>query len=108
MGSIILAGVILKLGGYGIIFFGCLCGWSLVRRRIQVFSLLGGGLVGMLCLRQMDIKVLIAYSSVRHIRIVIRGLIRKTRFGLKGGIIIIIAHGVVSTGLFIRANLIYK
>ena len=106
-GSMVLAGVILKLGGYGMIFFRGRYGGEILLF-IQIFRLLGGAYVGVLCLRQMDIKVLIAYSSIRHMGMVIRGLVGQRSFGYKGGLVIIIAHGLVSSGLFMRANFLYK
>jgi NADH-ubiquinone oxidoreductase chain 4 len=76
-GSIILAGVLLKLGGYGLIRvfpFLLLIGLTYNFVFISV-SLLGGFLISLVCLRQIDIKALIAYSSVAHIGIVLRGLL---------------------------------
>lgn len=109
-GSIILAGVILKLGGYGIIrlFF-------LFSRIIKIYgyifisiSLIGGVLISLICLRQTDIKSLIAYSSVSHIGLVIRGLITLNYWGFAGSFFIIIAHGLCSSGLFCLANISYE
>jgi len=76
-GSIILAGVILKLGGYGImrviVIFSHI--FNRFNYIIISISLLGGVIVSLICLRQNDIKSLIAYSSVAHIGLVLGGLI---------------------------------
>jgi NADH-ubiquinone oxidoreductase chain 4 len=62
----------------------------------------------LICLRQIDIKALIAYSSVAHIGIVLAGLITLTRWGLNGSFTLIIAHGLCSSGLFCLANINYE
>jgi NADH-ubiquinone oxidoreductase chain 4 len=76
----ILAGVLLKLGGYGLIrVFPFLLLIGLNYNFIFVsISLIGGFLIRLVCLRQIDIKALIAYSSVAHIGIVLRGLLTIT------------------------------
>lgn len=75
-GSIILAGIILKLGGYG--FFRLIPLYLSVVKFIRIYfvsiSLVGGLIVSLICLRQRDIKSLIAYSSVSHIGIVLGGI----------------------------------
>jgi NADH-ubiquinone oxidoreductase chain 4 len=68
----------------------------------------GGVLISLICLRQIDIKALIAYSSVAHIGIALRGLLTITYWGLRGAYTLIIAHGLCSSGLFCLANMSYE
>lgn len=109
-GSIILAGVLLKLGGYGLIrvikfFSGPFIQFNLFWISV---SLLGMVLVGLVCLSQFDIKSLIAYSSVGHIGLVICGIFTLNYWGFYGSLSIIIAHGLCSSGLFSLANMVYE
>jgi NADH-ubiquinone oxidoreductase chain 4 len=109
-GSMILAGVLLKLGGYGLIrVFSIVLNLSI---KLNVFwiilSLTGGVLVSLICLRQIDLKALVAYSSVAHISLVIGGLIVLIRWGWGFSYTLIIAHGLCSSGLFFLVNLFYE
>ncbi len=109
-GSIILAGIILKLGGYGllrVIIF--LQEVNLKLNYIWIIIRLVGGLfIRIKCFCQVDIKSLIAYSSVAHIRIVIGGIIVINYWGFIGSYILIISHGLCSSGIFCLANINYE
>jgi NADH-ubiquinone oxidoreductase chain 4 len=78
-GSIILAGVLLKLGGYGILRLVSITGVNVVICQIFSLTLIGGGILSIFCLVQRDIKVVIAYSSVVHMALVIIGALSLTK-----------------------------
>nr|AGN71085.1 NADH dehydrogenase subunit 4 [Espadarana prosoblepon] len=109
-GSMILAGTLLKLGGYGILRISALTSDSLLQAAspLIIFSMFGVLLSAILCSRQTDMKSLIAFSSVSHMGLVIAASLIKTEWGIAGAMILMISHGLVSSALFCLANTSYE
>lgn len=109
-GSIILAAVLLKLGGYGLIRIMPLLESISEYLTFPFVSLAlwGIAITSLNCLRQTDLKSLIAYSSVSHMGLVVAAIFIQTPWSLAGALILIIAHGLTSSALFCLANTVYE
>nr|YP_001481154.1 NADH dehydrogenase subunit 4 [Phallusia fumigata]CAL24364.1 NADH dehydrogenase subunit 4 [Phallusia fumigata] len=112
-GSMVLAGVMLKMGGYGVVRLNQVgvvsfnSGWG---GGMVVLSL---GLVGfiissVICLRLVDYKVIVAFSSVGHMSAAVVGLVAGVGWGFLGGLYVFVGHGIISPLLFYVGGLLYS
>jgi NADH-quinone oxidoreductase subunit M len=109
-GSVILAGVLLKMGGYGFIRFSLPMFPDASAQFVPLVFVLSGIAVvvtSLIALVQHDMKKLIAYSSVAHMAFVTFGLFALNRQGIEGALIVMLSHGLVSGALFLCVGVIY-
>ena len=109
-GSVILAGVLLKMGGYGFIRFSLPMFPEASAQLVWIvfgLSMIAVVYTSLVALVQHDMKKLIAYSSVAHMAFVTIGLFTFNRQGIEGAIIVMLAHGLVSAALFLCVGVIY-
>ena len=109
--SVILAGILLKIGGYGIIKLVMPLFPDLFQKYafiIGLFGVISMVYAGMAALAQKDLKKLIAYSSISHMGFVMLGAASLSREGLNGAIFQMVSHGLISSLLFLLAGVIYE
>lgn len=109
-GSVILAGVLLKMGGYGFVRFSLPMFPEASAQLIWIIfglSMVAVVYTSLVALVQQDMKKLIAYSSVAHMAFVTIGLFAFNRQGIEGGLIVMLAHGLVSGALFLCVGVVY-
>ena len=109
-GSVILAGVLLKMGGYGFIRFSLPMFPEASAQLVWIvfgLSMIAVVVTSLIALVQNDMKKLIAYSSVAHMAFVTIGLFAFNRQGIEGSLLVMLSHGLVSGALFLCVGIIY-
>ena len=110
IGSVILASLLLKLGGYGLLRFTLPMfplGTEYFIFVVYILGTLSVIYASLTTLRQNDLKKIIAYSSVAHMNLIVLGLFSQTFHGIDGAIYLMIGHGVVSSALFFCVGILY-
>nr|YP_009728667.1 NADH dehydrogenase subunit 4 [Asobara japonica]QHR84923.1 NADH dehydrogenase subunit 4 [Asobara japonica] len=109
-GSMVLAGIMLKLGSYGLyrsmmIFPNMMTSMNIY---MIIISLIGSLISSLICMNQNDLKVIVAYSSIVHMSMLLSSMFTLYKMSFKGSLLMMIAHGLCSSGMFFLVNLNYE
>jgi NADH-quinone oxidoreductase subunit M len=110
-GSVILAAVLLKIGAYGLIRFNLSLFPAASRyfaNMVEILALIGIVYGAVVALMQTDLKRLIAYSSVSHLGFVVLGIFAFTSYGITGGVLQMVNHGLSTGALFLLVGMLYE
>jgi len=110
-GSVLLAGILLKMGTYGLLRFSLPMfpeATVYFQPLVYVISLISIIYSACTTIRQIDLKKIIAYSSVGHMNFVTLGILSNNLYGIEGSIFLMLSHGLVSSALFLCVGLLYE
>nr|AHA52520.1 NADH dehydrogenase subunit 4 [Eumacrocentrus sp. QL-2013] len=109
-GSMILAGIMLKLGSYGMFRLMPIFPLMFLNLNylILMISIMGGIYASLICMNQIDLKVIVAYSSIVHMSILMSSMMTLFNWGYSGSFMMMIAHGLCSSAMFCLVNINYE
>nr|AHA52579.1 NADH dehydrogenase subunit 4 [Triraphis sp. QL-2013] len=109
-GSMILAGVMLKLGSYGLYRFMFIVPnlFMMYSMNTTILAIIGSLISSLICLNQTDLKIMVAYSSIVHMSILLASMLTMTKMSIMGSLWMMIAHGLCSAGMFFLVNCNYE
>nr|YP_010758767.1 NADH dehydrogenase subunit 4 [Binodoxys acalephae]WEX30812.1 NADH dehydrogenase subunit 4 [Binodoxys acalephae] len=109
-GSMILAGIMLKLGSYGIYRLMIMFPKLFMKFNIIIMSItmMGSIYASLICLTQTDMKIIVAYSSIVHMGVMLSSMMSMSQWSYTSSIMMMVAHGLCSSGMFCLVNMNYE